>query len=77
MEDIINHIVALTFTEQTLNDSHQANSLPTSEVFMMTKMVLQNGGTDDIMHNACWIFILAVSSGVTHDTYEESNFCSE
>ena len=54
MEDTINLIVALTFTEQTLNDSHQANSLPTSEVFMMRKMVLQNGGTDDIMHSACW-----------------------
>ena len=45
MEDIINHIVALTkFTEQTLNDSHQANSLPNSEVSMMRKVALQNEG---------------------------------
>ena len=45
MEDIINHIVALTkFTEQTLKDSHQANSLPNSEVSMMRKVVLQNEG---------------------------------
>ena len=53
MEDIINHIVALTkFTEQTLNISHQANSLLSSEVSMMRKEVLQNRGTD-IMHNSC------------------------
>lgn len=54
MEDIINHLVALTkFTEQTLNISHQANSLLSSEVSMMRKVVLQNRGTDDIMHNPC------------------------
>ena len=44
---------------------------------MTSAFFLQIKETDDIMHNACWIFILAMSSGVTHDTYEESNFCSE
>ena len=47
MEDIINHIVALTkLTEQTVNDTHQANSLPSSEVSMMRKVVLQNEGVE-------------------------------
>ena len=44
---------------------------------MTSAFFLQIGEIDDIMHNACWIFILAMSSGVTYDTYEESNFCSE
>ena len=78
IEYIINHIVALTkFTEQTLNDSHQANSLLSSEVSIRRKVILQNhivldiltasqGGTCDIMHTECWVFIPDVSSDVTH-----------